>query len=86
MKKLSELSPGERGQVVEIKSRGPLAERLAAMGVTVGTSVEVVRRAPLGDPVDFRIRGYHLSLRKREAELVYVEVEPKDEGGPAHRT
>ncbi len=80
VKKLSELSPGDRGRVVEIAGGGPLAERLAAMGITVGAEVEVVRRAPLGDPVDFRVRGYHLSLRKREAELVRVETE--DAGGP----
>jgi Fe2+ transport system protein FeoA len=83
VKRLSELAPGERGRVVRIAGGRPLAERLAAMGVTVGATVQVVRRAPLGDPVDFRVRGYHLSLRKSEAELVYVEGE--DEGGPPHR-
>ena len=81
MRKLSELAVGERGRVVRIEGQGALAERLAAMGVTVGATVQVVRRAPLGDPVDFRVRGYHLSLRRREAELVYVE--PEDAGAPA---
>lgn len=73
MKRLSELVPGERGKVVRIEAQGPLAERLAAMGITVGATLEVIRRAPLGDPVDFRVRGYHLSLRKGEADLVHVE-------------
>jgi len=73
MKKLSELAPGERGRVVRIEGQGALAERLAAMGVTVGATVQVVRRAPLGDPVDFQVRGYHLSLRKGEASVVHVE-------------
>ena len=73
MKKLSELAPGERGRVVRIEGQGALAERLAAMGVTVGATVQVVRRAPLGDPVDFQVRGYHLSLRKGEANVVHVE-------------
>ena len=42
-------------------------------GVTVGATVQVIRRAPLGDPVDLRVRGYHLSLRREEASLVHVE-------------
>jgi len=74
MRRLSELSPGERGRVVKVAAQGPLAERLAAMGVTVGATVQVIRRAPLGDPVDLRVRGYHLSLRKGEANLVHVEL------------
>ena len=73
MKKLSELAVGERGRVVRIEGQGALAERLAAMGVTVGANVQVIRRAPLGDPVDLRVRGYHLSLRKGEANVVHVE-------------
>jgi ferrous iron transport protein A len=44
------------------------------MGITPGATVEAVRRAPLGDPVEFRVRGYHLSLRKGEADLVEVEA------------
>ncbi|MGC9019499.1 MAG: FeoA family protein [Candidatus Bipolaricaulaceae bacterium] len=83
LKRLSQLSPGERGRVVRIEGEGPLGERLAAMGITVGVEVEVVRRAPLGDPLDLRVRGYRLSLRKREAEIIYVEL--GDEGGTANR-
>lgn len=83
MKRLSELAPGERARVVRIEAQGGLAERLAAMGITTGAVVQVARRAPLGDPIDLRVRGYHLSLRKREAELVYVEAE--DGSGPADR-
>jgi Fe2+ transport system protein FeoA len=60
--------------VVKIEGKGPLKERLSAMGVTPGATVEAVRRAPLGDPVEFRVRGYHLSLRKGEADLVEVEA------------
>lgn len=73
MKRLSELAPGEQGRVVRIEAKGPLAERLAAMGITVGITLKVIRRAPLGDPIDFQVRGYHLSLRKGEADLVHVE-------------
>lgn len=81
MRRLSELSPGERGRVARVGGAGPVAERLAAMGITPGAVVEVVRRAPLGDPVDVLVRGYHLSLRKSEASLVVVE---EDERGAPH--
>lgn len=74
MKKLSELAPGERGRVVRIEGEMSLRERLSAMGVTQGATLEAIRRAPLGDPVEFRVRGYYLSLRKGEADLVQVEV------------
>lgn len=73
MKRLSELAPGERAQVVRVEGQGPVRERLAAMGITTGTVVEAIRRAPLRDPVEFLVRGYHLSLRREEADLVHVE-------------
>ncbi|WP_292469876.1 FeoA domain-containing protein [Methanolobus sp.] len=44
------------------------------MGLTPGTRVEVIRRAPLGDPVEFKLKGYNLSLRKKEAETILVEL------------
>ncbi|MFY9375583.1 MAG: FeoA family protein [Kiritimatiellia bacterium] len=51
---------------------GPVARRIADMGVTKGSVVEVVRVAPLGDPIDVKIKGYHLSLRKAEAAGISV--------------
>ena len=47
------------------------------MGMTKGTRVEVIRKAPMGDPVEFRVKGYHLTLRKAEADLILVEAEGK---------
>jgi Fe2+ transport system protein FeoA len=73
MTTLKDLRPGERGAVVAWVSDEPPA-RLLEMGVLEGTEVEVVRLAPLGDPIEIRVRGYHLSLRKHEAEQ--IEVEP----------
>jgi ferrous iron transport protein A len=53
---------------VPIESRG----RLLEMGLLVGTPVELIRYAPMGDPVEIKVRGYHLSLRKNEAQLIQV--------------
>lgn len=74
-KKLSELEPGDTAIVVRMKSGGEVARRMADMGLIPGTKVKVVRKAPLGDPIEFEVRGYNLSLRRNEAELVIVEVE-----------
>ncbi len=70
---LSELKPKERGTIVKVGGDGPVRRRMLDMGVVPGTEVEVVRVAPLGDPVELLIRGYHLSLRKEEAREILVE-------------
>jgi Fe2+ transport system protein FeoA len=70
---LSELKPKEKGTIVKVGGDGPVRRRILDMGVVPGTEVEVVRVAPLGDPVEFLIRGYHLSLRKEEARDIFVE-------------
>ena len=70
---LSELKPKERGTIVKVGGGGPVHRRILDMGVVPGTEVEVVRVAPLGDPVELLIRGYHLSLRKEEAREILVE-------------
>jgi Fe2+ transport system protein FeoA len=59
--------------VTEIRIPPEHRARLLEMGLLVGTSVELVRFAPMGDPVEIRIRGYNLSLRKHEADLVMVK-------------
>lgn len=74
-KKLSELEPGDKGVVVKIGGSTSTRRRIMDMGVVRGTRVILVRRAPLGDPVELEIRDYNLSLRKREAENIYVELE-----------
>jgi ferrous iron transport protein A len=72
-KPLTELSPGLSGTVTEIKVPAANRARLMEMGLLVGTSIELVRFAPLGDPVEIRVRGYHLTLRKQEAEQIWVK-------------
>ena len=75
IKRLDELEPGDGGVVVNLVGSGPLLRRLVDMGLVIGTRVKVLRRSPLGDPVEFEVRGYNLSLRKEEARHVFVEVE-----------
>lgn len=70
---LRELTPGQKAKIVKIKGRGATTKRIADMGVTPGTLVEVERIAPLGDPIEIKVKGYHLSLRKEEAERISVE-------------
>jgi ferrous iron transport protein A len=70
---LAELRPGERGRVVGVGGDENAARRLMDMGLIRGTTVEVVRRAPLGDPMEVRLRGFMLTLRRTEAEHIRVE-------------
>ena len=71
---LSELDPDERGIIIRVGGSGDIRRRLLDMGVVTGTEVEVERVAPLGDPVQIKIKGYSLALRKKEAEKIQVEV------------
>lgn len=72
--RLSDLRPGDRGRIAFVSGRGPIRRRLIEMGLTSDTPVEVLRVAPLGDPMELKIRGYCLSLRRSEAQHVEVEV------------
>jgi ferrous iron transport protein A len=73
--KLSEMKPVQQGTIRKISATGPLRRRLMDMGLTVGAQITVVRTAPLGDPIEYSLRGYDLSLRKLEADLIEVDVE-----------
>jgi ferrous iron transport protein A len=70
---LSELDPGERGRVTAVAGDADATRRLMDMGLIRGTTVEVVRRAPLGDPIEVKLRGFMLTLRRAEAEHITVE-------------
>jgi Fe2+ transport system protein FeoA len=69
---LSDLPLGQKGRVVGFSLPPEQRQRLLEMGLTVGAQFEVVRFAPMGDPIDIKVRGYHLSLRKNEAAGVFV--------------
>lgn len=73
MRALSALSAGERGRVVKIGGDQAAVQRLMDLGLIRGTTVEVVRRAPLGDPLEVKLRGFMLTLRRSEAEHITVE-------------
>ena len=73
-KSLSELKPKESGKVKKIQGQGMLNKRRLDMGIVKGTDVVVIKVAPLGDPIDIKVKGYHLSLRKKEAAQILVEV------------
>ena len=70
---LSGLLPGQRGRVVSLNIADSNKGRIMEMGVTVGTTIEVVRFAPLGDPMELKVRGAHISLRKADATGVRVQ-------------
>jgi len=73
---LSTLPLGAAATVAEINTPPAARARLMEMGLLAGTTVELVRFAPLGDPVEIKVRGYNLSLRKHEAEQILVRVRP----------
>ena len=71
---LDKMVPGESGRIIRIHGRGPIRRRLVDMGLTHGAVIDMVKTSPLGDPVEYRLRGYHLSLRKSEARTIEVEL------------
>ena len=73
MKKISEFSIGEKGVVKTVGGEGALRRRLFDMGVTPGAEITLRKKAPLGDPIEVKLRGYELTLRKTEAELVTMD-------------
>jgi len=76
MRPLSLLNPGERGTVCRVQGiHSTLRQRLLELGLISGTAVEVVCFAPLGDPMEVRVNGYRLSLRRKEAEAILVHEE-----------
>jgi ferrous iron transport protein B len=73
MTTLYDLSEGEEGIILKIKGRGQFRQRLSEMGFVVGKKVEVIKKAPLRDPIEYKIMGYHISLRNSEAQLIEID-------------
>ena len=71
---LDRLGAGQRGIVVRVGGQGSARRRMMDMGLVPGSEVKMVRVAPLGDPVEFEVKGYSLSLRKSEARAITVEI------------
>ena len=73
MKTLKQAKVGETVKVVKLHGEGALKCRIMDMGITKGVEIYVRKVAPLGDPIEIKVRGYELSLRKNDAELIEVE-------------
>ena len=69
---LDALKPGDQATIQKIQATGALKRRLMDMGLTKGTALQIKKLAPLGDPMEITIRGYELTLRKKECECVEV--------------
>jgi len=73
MKTLKDIKVGQTTRVVKLHGEGAVKRRIMDMGLTKGVSVYVRKLAPLGDPIEITIRGYELSLRKADADMIEVE-------------
>ena len=73
MKTLREIPVGSKVRVVKLHGEGAVKRRIMDMGITKGVEIYVRKVAPLGDPVELTVRGYELSLRKADAEMIEVE-------------
>ncbi len=72
---LNQLNPGQSGKIVREGGRAAIRRRLLEMGLVRGETIAVERVAPLGDPVEFTIKGYHLSLRRQDTANIEVELD-----------
>lgn len=72
---LSLMKVGQKGLITRLSGSGTMRQRLLEMGLTPGAEVEVIRFAPLGDPMEIEIRSYRLSIRKQDAAAIDVKVE-----------
>lgn len=73
MKTLKDVRVGERARVIKLRGEGAIKRRIMDMGITKGVEVYIHKVAPLGDPIEITVRGYDLSLRKADAEMIDVE-------------
>ncbi len=73
MKTLKSVKVGERARVIKLHGEGALRRRIMDMGITKGVEIYVHKLAPLGDPIEVTVRGYELSLRKADADMIEVE-------------
>ncbi len=73
MKTLKEVQIGSTVKVVKLHGEGAVKRRIMDMGITKGSEIHVRKVAPLGDPIEVTVRGYELSLRKADAEMIEVE-------------
>lgn len=70
---LAQIAIGEEAQVISIEGNSQISKRLMEMGIIPGVSVKVIKTAPFGCPMEIKVKGYHLALRKGEAETIQVK-------------
>ena len=75
IKTLDSLNEKESGKILSIKVEGELKKRLLGMGLVKGTTIRFERTAPFGDPIEIKVKGYLLSLRKEDAKNIDVEID-----------
>jgi ferrous iron transport protein A len=75
IKKLKDMKPGESGLIVTLHGSGNVKHRLIDMGLVHGTKIQVMKFAPLGDPVEIKVKNFELALRNSEAGMIDVEVQ-----------
>lgn len=73
MRTLRDIKVGGRAKVVKVHGEGALRRRIMDMGITKGVEIRICKVAPLGDPLEITVRGYELSLRKADAEMIEIE-------------
>ncbi len=72
---LDTLKPGDKAKILKVRVKGSsIRRKLFDMGIVAGSEIQLIRRAPLGDPLEFKIKGYNLSIRKMEARDIFVQV------------
>ena len=84
LKRLDEFKIGETGLIKKVEGEGRLRRRLLDMGVTPNAKVYLRKKAPFGDPIEITIRGYELTLRNTEAQLIILEVEDEAKWKDSH--
>ena len=70
---IMDLKPGQWGEILEMKLEGNIKNKLLELGMTPGTAVQFVRTAPLGDPINIKVRGFNLGIRKDVASSIYLK-------------
>ncbi|MGP8331070.1 MAG: FeoA family protein [Methanosarcinaceae archaeon] len=74
-KQLSDMEAGDKGKVIRIEGTGGLRRRVMDMGIVRGAKIEMMRDAPLGDPLEFLLKDYNLTLRREEAMNIWLDLE-----------
>lgn len=85
MNTVNDLKPGEKGLIKEIKAPYVLKKRLMDLGILKGSFVEMIKSAPLGDPIEIKSNGIFFALRRSEAECLIIENGEKNDGEKRHR-